>query len=131
MSRQPASLKRSMLYAALTFFGAAPLLVALLVANGTGESGEPMTADAPAVMDIRPHAKDSPAALLAAHGDDCWQSHETPPDDMVGVLPGHVIWQKPGGKTIYSADDELIGVALDEEIDHVELVPGHTVAFCR
>lgn len=69
-------------------------------------------------------AAGSPAALIAEH--DCWTG--TPPADMVGVIPGHVV-VTIDGVTRY-AGQRMVGKALDQTFgnkDHGLTV----VAFCR
>lgn len=60
--------------------------------------------------------------LVERHG--CWTG-EAPPDvDM----PGHVVWQHPDGRVVYSA--RLVGPALDTLFGSGDLA-GQAVAFCR
>ena len=66
----------------------------------------------------------SPAYLLDQHGDDCWTGEQ--PADV--DFPGHVIWQHPDGRTVYSA--RLVGPALDAIFGDGDL-QGDIVAFCR
>lgn len=77
------------------------------------------------VMAIRPHAPNSPAALVERHG--CWTGEA--PADMVGELPGHVVVSEVG-KGPRHAGPAMVGKALAqifEGADH-----GLTVhAFCR
>lgn len=75
------------------------------------------------VMDIREHAKGSPAWALAEHPD-CWTG--SAPLDV--RIPGHVIWQHPDGRTVYSA--RLTGPALETLFGDGDL-PGRAIAFCR
>lgn len=99
---------------ALAFTWFAPTYLAPNWAPGTDEQ----------VMAIRPHAEDSPPALVAAH--DCWTGEA--PADMAGVLPGHVVvtmndHTRLGGSV-------LVGKALKqifEGVDHGLAVHG----FCR
>ncbi len=83
-----------------------PLYAELPVEPGSG-----------AVMDSRPLAPGSPAALIAAH--DCWTGDA--PADMVGVLPGHVVVSLPNGDPVYRGG-KWVGKALEQTAyDHPEL----------
>lgn len=74
-----------------------------------------------AVMEIRPHAEGSPAALVEAH--DCWTSR-----GPVGVIPGHVVVTR-GGVAVYGGV-RLTGLALEQAFDGID--HGLTVhGFCR
>lgn len=64
----------------------------------------------------------TPAAVLVAHPD-CWTTNAP-----AGVIPGHVIWQHPDGRTVYSK--ALTGPALDTLFGDGDLA-GRPVAFCR
>jgi len=106
------------------------LVVAIFAAifiqhNGTLNVEEPSSsADASA---IRPPAPHSPEAVIAKHpvdGDHCWTGE--PPKDV--EYPGHVIWQKPSGYTVYSA--KLVGPALETIFGDGHLA-GRAIAFCR
>lgn len=54
----------------------------------------------------------------------CWRSGDTPQ----ASIPGHVIWQHPDGRTVYSK--ALTGPALDTLFGDGDL-PGRAIAFCR
>lgn len=81
--------------------------------------------DAPAAPE-KPLPKSSPAYVLGQHADDCWQGD--PPADMVGEIPGAVIWQHTNGSTVYST--RLVGPALDTIFGDGDLA-GTPIAFCR
>lgn len=69
-------------------------------------------------------AHGSPAALIEAH--DCWTG--TPPADMTGVIPGHVVVTINGAHRY--AGERMVGKALDQTFGNTN--HGLTVvAFCR
>jgi hypothetical protein len=72
----------------------------------------------------RPHAQDSPVAVMAKHGDDCWTGAAPDPS----IIPGHVVWQHPDGTTVYSR--RLTGPALETLFGDGNL-PGRAIAFCK
>ncbi len=91
-----------------------PLFAELPVEPGSG-----------AVMDSRPLAPGSPAALIAAH--DCWTGDA--PADMVGEMPGHVVVSLPNGVPVYGGE-RMVGKALDQVFGDAE--HGLTVAgWCK
>ena len=71
----------------------------------------------------RPHAEESPQALIAKH--DCWTG--TPPGDQASTVPGHVI-VSTNGRTVH-AGPRMVAKALDQvfEGSHPELT---VHAFC-
>jgi hypothetical protein len=71
----------------------------------------------------RPAVENSAAAMLATHGETCWQGEA--PDDV--EMPGHVLWTYPDGETVYSA--RLVGPALETTFGDGNL-PGRPTAFC-
>ncbi len=64
------------------------------------------------VMDIREPAKHSPAAVLSAHEDECWNAQQNPKAD----LPGAAIVQFNNGKTIYTKNHKLVDAAFNEAL---------------
>lgn len=69
-------------------------------------------------------APEQTRAELLIERHDCWTGKAPADVDM----PGHVIWQHPDGRTVYSA--RLVGPALDTIFADGNL-PGRAVAFCR
>ena len=65
---------------------------------------------------------DRATVLVERH--DCWRGEA--PDDV--DMPGHVVWQHPDGRTVYSA--RLVGSALDTLFGDGDLA-GRPIAFCR
>ncbi len=108
------------------------ILALVLLASGIIlRAQSPLYAELPvdpssgAVMDSRPLAPGSPAALIAAH--DCWTNDA--PADMVGVLPGHVVVTLPNGVPVYGSE-RMVGRALDQVFGDAE--HGLTVAgWCK
>ena len=75
----------------------------------------------------RPPAPHTQNAIFADHpvdGQNCWTGDA--PKDV--VYPGHVIWQHPDGKTVYSK--KLVDPALDAIFGDGDL-EGRPIAFCR
>ena len=97
----------------VALFVGAYLLVAHLV-PATMTYAEPQPA--PVVEPTR--------AEVLAERHDCWQGEA--PEDV--DMPGHVVWQHPDGRTVYSA--RLVGPALDTLFGDGNLA-GSPVAFCR
>lgn len=99
--------------------------IILVFVLGHGEDAKSNTGVT--VMDIRENAKHSSAAVLEKHpvdGVNCWTGEA--PKDV--AYPGHVIWQKPDGYTVYSA--KLVDPALNTLFGNGKLA-GHPIAFCR
>lgn len=68
-----------------------------------------------------PHQPSRAEVLVERHA--CWTGDA--PDNV--DVPGHVVWQHPDGRTVYSA--RLVGPALDTLFADGNL-PGRAIAFC-
>ena len=102
------------------------IVAALLVTHWLSAGAQSIAfEDAPSAPE-KPLPKSSPEYVLGQHADDCWQGD--PPADMVGEMPGHVIWQHTNGSTVYSS--RLVEPALDTIFADGDL-PGTPIAFCR
>jgi len=98
---------------AVTWFGASHAMEPKLDAGTDAE-----------IMQLRPSAEGSPAALIAEHG--CWTGKA--PADMQGVVPGHVVVTVDGVTRV--GGSRAVGAALEqvfEGVDHGLTVHG----FCR
>lgn len=76
------------------------------------------------IMDDRPHAKGSAAALLEKHERECWRVGQEP---KVAV-PGHVI-ARTADEMAATYRSDLVGVALDQELSGADAGLAVT-AFC-
>lgn len=75
----------------------------------------------------RPPAVGSPAFVFDKMGDKCWTGE--PPADMVGVIPGHVVYAK-GDTGAIVGGEKVVGQALDQIFNDRDF--GLTIyAFCR
>lgn len=105
------------------------VLFGLLAAvAGATAAGERLHVAPPAtdgqIMDDRPHAEGSPAALMERHN--CWTGPA--PADMAGTIPGHVIVTVDGETR--GAGRRMVGKALSQVFNGVD--HGLTVrGFCR
>ena len=82
-----------------------------------------------------PLAVGSPQWLIEQH--DCWTGEDDIPDDMVGVLPGHVVLTYAGNVAPTYGGRKAVGIAL-EQLAHDGVIAGDGVdrsvtvhAFCR
>lgn len=68
-------------------------------------------------------AKSAPVTIWKRHKGHCWRKDQDP----LAEIPGHVIWERPDGRAVYSK--ALTGPALDTTFGLGDL-PGRPIAFC-